>query len=166
MDVTGTNLTTARHAGVTEQMTTVEDFTPTTYWNATKQISEMPAFKYHMASIVYFGLSIPVAIAGNILLLVTVSRNKCLHKPAMYYVCNLACGDLIFATFCSPIYLVNNISGHVAVPELVCQAHAFFTQMCAFQVSDAVNILSPASEYFFTMIIIMIITRVHVILLI
>ena len=93
-----------------------------------------PNYYLHLASVIYYALTIPLAIGGNMLILATVVRQRSLHKPAFYYVCNLAVGDIMFASLCSPIYNLNGAYGHVVVPDWMCQIHAFLTQVYAFQV--------------------------------
>ena len=87
-----------------------------------------------LASWIYYALTIPLAIGSNVLMIVTVARQKKLHKPAFYYVCNLAVADIMFASCCSPIYTIQMAYGRVVVPHWLCQIHAFLTQVYAFQV--------------------------------
>ena len=101
-----------------------------------------PNYYLHLASVIYYALTIPLAIGGNMLILVTVVRQRSLHKPAFYYVCNLAVGDVMFASLCSPIYTLNIAYGRVIAPGWICQIHAFLTQVYAFQVRIWIVLMS------------------------
>ena len=121
------------NSGITQLMTSVLDLEYSTSTAITSQY-DVPSHGLHLASWIYFALTIPLAIGGNVLMLVTVVRQKKLHKPAFYYVCNLAVADIMFASCCSPIYTLQMAYGRVVVPNWLCQIHAFLTQVYAFQV--------------------------------
>ena len=54
-----------------------------------------------------------VGALGNIVVIVTVVRDKCFHRPPFYYLVSLAVSDMCRALFCMPFVLASIVQGSV-----------------------------------------------------
>ncbi|KAH3818311.1 hypothetical protein DPMN_119915 [Dreissena polymorpha] len=62
--------------------------------------------------VILFTVIIIIALVGNLLIIVSVIRQKQMQTTTNFYIANLAVADLLVTIFCTWVHLVNNLNNN------------------------------------------------------
>ena len=73
----------------------------------------------------FYIIAIVLALVGNLLIMVVVFRNKRMQTTTNFYIVNLAVADLLVATVCSWVHLVNDLVDGWVLGLVFCKLNSF-----------------------------------------
>ena len=96
----------------------------TRYFAYPGEFRDIPAWE-KLLKILFYSLSILIALTGNIVVICVVWREKKLHSATYYYIVNLAVSDLLVTLSCSWVHLVDDLTEGWVLGAFFCRFNSF-----------------------------------------
>ncbi|XP_077171031.1 olfactory receptor 4E2-like [Paroedura picta] len=87
--------------------------------------------KLELTLFVLFGAMYLLILAGNLLIMVTVASDRCLHTPMYFFLGNLSFIDICHSSVTAPKMLLDFLSSQKTISFDGCVAQLFFLHLCA-----------------------------------
>ena len=78
-----------------------------------------------LTKIVFYAIIILIALAGNIVVICVIWREKKLHSTTYYYIVNLAVSDLLVTLSCTWVHLVDDLTEGWVLGAFFCKLNSF-----------------------------------------